>query len=217
MPINKFHTILPGGNGELYSCGRNDNGELGIGDTGNNYRLNLNFAKVESPIVFTEVAVGYENHSVALAEDGSIWSWGDNWYGQLGLGTQLNSVATPTQIPGTRGFVAIVAGNDCSMALYENGSVYCFGDNGLGRLGLGYKVQRCLIPTRNKFLNHIQMVSAGRDHGLALGRSDTIIFKWTQIFKLFLKTLMVFYGVLVTITLGNWVTINLESSCLLVR
>jgi alpha-tubulin suppressor-like RCC1 family protein len=58
------------------------------------------------------IAAGYE-HSVALESDGSVWAWGDNYYGELGLGAaDPVSVAhsSPARVGSLEGVIAVAAG-----------------------------------------------------------------------------------------------------------
>jgi alpha-tubulin suppressor-like RCC1 family protein len=86
------------------------------------------------------VAAGGE-HTCALLTDGTIWCWGDNMYGELGNGTftTTGGVASPTQVQGLPGpATAVVSGSGgFSCALINDGTVYCWGANGLGELGNG--------------------------------------------------------------------------------
>lgn len=74
-------------NGSVWSCGRNDHGQLGLGDTNNRNipELIKNLPKIKS--VFT---LGFA--SLFLDSEGSVWSVGDNRYGQLGLGSEADNL-----------------------------------------------------------------------------------------------------------------------------
>ena len=68
------------------------------------------------------VAAGRE-YSVALKDDGTVWAWGRNDFGQLGNGTNTDS-GVPVQVSGLTGVTAIAAGYDYSMALKDDGTVW---------------------------------------------------------------------------------------------
>ena len=76
-------------------------------------------------------------HSIALKQDGTIWAWGSNSNGQLGDGTTTGrSVPTAVLLPEilieerkTNPVISISAGNDYSMALQQNGSLWAWGTN----------------------------------------------------------------------------------------
>ena len=96
-----------------------------------------------------QVAAGYK-FTLVLMEDGTVWSCGQNNYGQLGLGrTDTQSDANPEpkmieseSLPGKA--VEISAGKEHALVVLENGDVYSFGRNHYGQLGLGYY---CLLYT----------------------------------------------------------------------
>ncbi|MGE5701132.1 MAG: RCC1 domain-containing protein, partial [Clostridia bacterium] len=79
---------------------------------------------------------GGTKFSVALKSDGTVWAWGDNEFGQLGNGTNVNSLF-PVQVSGLSGIKEIAAGNAHTLALKEDGTVWAWGYNGLGQLGCG--------------------------------------------------------------------------------
>ncbi|XP_061683885.1 RCC1 and BTB domain-containing protein 2 isoform X1 [Syngnathoides biaculeatus] len=79
-------------NGEIYGWGYNCNGQLGLGNTGNQ-QTPCRVAALQGVKVI-QVACGYA-HTLALTDDGFIYSWGANSYGQLGTGNKNNySLAT---------------------------------------------------------------------------------------------------------------------------
>lgn len=78
-------------------------------------------------------------HALALADDGSIWGWGNNLNGQLG-NDSFNSSSAPTQVsplPGGRKATAIACGSLHSLAVADDGSIWAWGFNEYGQLGNG--------------------------------------------------------------------------------
>ena len=126
------------------------------------------------------------SHALALKADGTVWAWGYNPYG-LGDGTVYSS-ATPVQVvgPGGSGFltgvVAVSAGgNDFSLALKADGSVWGWGLNRYGQLdsytNLGSNTAGVLTPVQAMNLGGVVGISAGGNHGLAL-ESDGSVWAW---------------------------------------
>jgi len=73
-----------------------------------------------------------------VTENGNVYAWGLNNYGQLGLPlTETNVVRTPTKVPDLcgRGIFALAGGQHHSLALASSGIVYSFGRSTYGRLG----------------------------------------------------------------------------------
>lgn len=78
------------------------------------------------------------NHVLAIKLDGSLWSWGTNDSCQLGTGEEASyceSRALPTKI--ADGFVAVSAGEGFSFGIRTDGSLWSWGSNALGQLGVG--------------------------------------------------------------------------------
>jgi len=75
-------------------------------------------------------------HSIALKNDGTVWAWGDNGYGQLGTGNNA-SQNIPVQISNFTDVTAIAVGDYHSMALKSDGTVWNWGNNSNGQLGDG--------------------------------------------------------------------------------
>ena len=83
------------------------------------------------------IAANWEN-SLALKSDGTVWAWGQNYYGQLGNGTSdtyVNSV--PSQVLGLSDVAMIATGYEHSVALKADGTVWAWGQNYYGQLGKG--------------------------------------------------------------------------------
>lgn len=75
-------------------------------------------------------------HSLALLEDGSVWAWGRNDYGQLGTGNN-QVVYTATKVLGLPApAVAMAVGDGHSLVLLNDGTVWGWGDNSMGELGV---------------------------------------------------------------------------------
>jgi alpha-tubulin suppressor-like RCC1 family protein len=85
------------------------------------------------------IAAGAQ-HSLALKNDGTVWAWGANSYGQLGDGTATHRKYPVQTLMG--GAVAITAGNFHSLAAKSDGTAWAWGDNSCGQLGDGTATHR---------------------------------------------------------------------------
>ena len=119
------------------------------------------------------VAAG-EYHTVAVRSDGTVWTWGDNFDGQLGDGTRIDS-SLPIPVAGLNDVIAVEAGRDSTFALKADGTLWGWGWGGNGALGNGTG-SSSTVPVRVS-VNSVNAVAAGDLHGLAL-RSDGTIWAW---------------------------------------
>ena len=128
--------------GTLYMWGQNRAGQLGDGTTTNAYTPVR--PKLEEDVKVKQVALGNE-HTVALSEDGQVYTWGYNYDGALGNGTTTGS-KTPAKIEVGDGkkVAEVYADNNCSAALTEDGELYMWGDNNCGQLGDGSTTDKSL-------------------------------------------------------------------------
>jgi alpha-tubulin suppressor-like RCC1 family protein len=80
---------------------------------------------------------GAGDHTCARTENGSVYCWGDNSFGQGGVDpTTLAMTAVPQKVNGLPGgAVEVTVGNEHSCAQLISGDVYCWGHNDLGELG----------------------------------------------------------------------------------
>jgi len=116
----------------------------------------------------TQVSAG-SLHSLALRSDGTVWAWGNNFYGQLGNGTATSSAyLTPVQVPGLTGIIQVSAGGLHSLALSSDGTVWEWGTDG---------ITDYYTPVQVPGLTGIIKISAGGLFSLAL-RSDGTVWAW---------------------------------------
>jgi hypothetical protein len=127
-------------------------------------------------LVTGALAVG-EGHVLALRADGSVFSFGVNYDGQLGNGTRTGS-GTPATIAGLSGVVAVAAGQHHSLALDGQGRVWAWGSNVKGQLGDGTTVDS-LVPKLVPGLANVVAVTAGRSHSVAV-EADGSAWAWGE-------------------------------------
>lgn len=89
IAAGEAHTLALTGDGSLYSWGRGTFGRLGTGKEADEFipvpvEFGSSGESVEKRIKYVGIAAG-AYHSLALADDGSVWCWGYNIYGQLGV------------------------------------------------------------------------------------------------------------------------------------
>lgn len=108
---------------------------------GNTYVNADSSSSEKSTVGWSKIAVGII-HSLAIKEDGTVWAWGDNSWGQIGNGDRGGNVSSlkvlsPVQVKGIRDVIAIAAGGSHSLAVKKDGTVWAWGGNLNGVLGNG--------------------------------------------------------------------------------
>ena len=110
-------------------------------------------------------------HTIALKADGTLWAWGNNRSGQLGIGTTTTQAA-PIKIPGNTTWVAVAAGANHTIALDEDGNLWAWGNNGSGQLGDG-STTNSLIPVKIG-TDTWTSIAAGASHSIALDTNERL-------------------------------------------
>ena len=115
-------------NGTLWGWGYNEYGNLGVG-----------FA---SPAVSVPMQIGFNNdithisaglyHNLAIRANGTVLSWGFNYYGQLGNGTTVETM-TPGPVLNLTNIVHVAAGDQHSLAVKSDGTLWVWGSNDSGQ------------------------------------------------------------------------------------
>jgi hypothetical protein len=128
------------GDGTVWTWGGNWNGQL-EGDPTITEPVDRNTpVPVQGLSGIVSISAGYSRFSMALAIDGTVWTWGAPWYGQLGDGTpppysSLDNHPAPFHISGLSGVTAISAGNGFAVVRKKDGDIWSWGSNSCGQLG----------------------------------------------------------------------------------
>ena len=128
-------------------------------------------------------AKGYSN--LALRSDSTVWSWGQNDHGQLGTGDYA-PYSIPVQVKGVsgigflKGAIAVAAGDEHSLVIKSDGTVFSFGYNFYGQLGDGTAIDRntpvqVLGIGASGFLNNAVNIKAGGQHTICSLNDGRII------------------------------------------
>lgn len=117
---------------------------------------------------------GGAQHSLALRADGTVQSWGDNRYGQLGDGTTTTRT-TPTTVKGLSGITSLASAVYHNLALKADGTVQSWGWNRYNyeQLGDGTTTPR-ITPVTVDSLTDIVSIATGDGHNLALKADGTV-------------------------------------------
>jgi alpha-tubulin suppressor-like RCC1 family protein len=186
---------ISAGNPYGYAWGANQAGQVGTDTAGKSRSYpflwspgGLTPSAEATGAAWTQVASG-DWHSVALREDGTVWTWGQNGHGQLGNGTTTDR-ATPALVPGLTDVIAVAAGKYHSLAVTHTGEVWAWGNNQHRQLG-NNSSDGALTPTRVVIevpgtdtspptfppLTGVRAVAASEVHSVAL-KSDGTVWAW---------------------------------------
>lgn len=165
--------------GTLWAMGKNNSGELGDGTT----QTKRIPGKIGTDNNWQAISAGSSNggfsgHSLAIKTDGTLWAWGSDASGQIGngsiiTGNQLNP--TQIQIPGGP-WQSVSAGDEHSLAIKMDGTLWAWGSNADGQLGDGTtsnKTSPFSVAGTWKF------VSAGGRHSVGI-KTDGTLWRWGQ-------------------------------------
>ena len=157
-------------NGTLWAWGNNVNAELGDGTTID--KLTPTQIGLDSNwLTISPSAQG--NHVLGLKTNGTIWSWGRNVAGQLGNGIAgIDYNLVPTQIGIGTNWNTISAGIYASYAIKTDGTLWAWGSNNFGELGVG-NFNPVTIPTKIGIDTNWQSVIAGSGHTIAKKTNGT--------------------------------------------
>ncbi|KAM9550722.1 putative E3 ubiquitin-protein ligase HERC4 isoform 3-T5 [Guaruba guarouba] len=175
VSCGEAHTLALNDKGQVYAWGLATDGQLGLPGTEECIRVPRNIKSL-SEIQIVQVACGYY-HSLALSKGSEVFSWGQNKYGQLGLGYEYKKQNSPQVIKSLLGipFAQIAAGGAHSFVLTLSGAIFGWGRNKFGQLGLNDDNDR-YVPTLLKSLRTQKVVHicCGEDHTAALTKEGGV-------------------------------------------
>ncbi len=169
--------------GENFSLGIKTDGTLwGWGQNSNRLGLGLgNLANQNLPIQigtandWATVSAG-NVHSLAVKTNGTLWSWGNGQFGQLGNGVFNSATPNVTQVGTATDWLTVSAGNRFSLAIKTNGTLYSFGLNNMGQLGINNTIDQNL-PVQVGSASNWAKIDAGNQHALAIDNLG-FIYAW---------------------------------------
>ena len=159
-------------NGQVYGWGWNGDGEVGDGTTVNR----------SSPVLVSgltnpaSIGGGYYQ-AAAVLTNGDVWCWGKGSYGVVGTGSNNTVFTTPVHVTGISNVTSLHCGLDFDLALRKDGTVWSWGQNAYGQLGLGV-AGPAYVPTQITALSGVQTIGVGEESGAAVVSNSPTGYAW---------------------------------------
>ncbi len=115
------------------------------------------------------------NHTLGIKPDSTLWAWGSNSYGELGINSTTNK-KTAVRVDTSNNWIAVAAGGVHTLGLKTDGTLWAWGANNFGQLGTGNTLNRP-IPTQIGTDTNWKAVAAGYGHSIAL-KTDGTLWAW---------------------------------------
>lgn len=156
--------------GQLWSWGYNANGQLGL----NNTVTSNTFRRVGTLSNWKDVTTSDNQSTLAVKTDGTLWAWGVNTYGQLGLGDVV-SRSSPVQVGTDTNWSRVACRAATTHAIKTTGTLWAWGYNGSGEFGNSSAVSRSSPVQVGTDTNWKQVESYGATLGL---KTDGTLYIW---------------------------------------
>lgn len=166
------HSLATKSDGTLWGWGYNNNYQLGLNPITN---LNKNIpTKISSITNCQSISAGTSSSSIVKA-DGTLWSWGGNEYGQLGIGSISTSYKeSPTKIGTSNQWKTVTIGNH-AFAIKDDRTLWAWGNNDSGQLGGGVSTAYN-VPIKIGNLTDWKFVTIGLNHSIGIKNNGEL---WT--------------------------------------
>ena len=177
------HSLALRDDGSLWAWGDNQAGQLGTASADTcTVPVLGDFACAQAPTqvgsgkTWTQISAG-DAHSIALQSDGSLWTWGDNTYGQLGDGctATCSGQMAPTSVGSANDWRQISAGASHNLAVKTTGALWSWGRNDNGQLG--HSLATTTAPTQVGSAADWLVVNAGYSHSIGI-RAPGNLWAW---------------------------------------
>ena len=164
----QYHSLLVQENGTLWGWGLNDIGQLGINQADYGYHL------VKEPYGVADqvkaISAG-KMHTAVIRNDGTLWTCGQNWFGELGIGKVDSELHDKlVKVEGMDHVKSVSAGHEFTAIVKEDGSLWMCGRNYCGQFGNG-TTEDSSVPIK-VMDSGVAAVSAGGGYTTAIIMED---------------------------------------------
>jgi len=167
-----YHTTAIKTDGTLWTWGRNDYGQLGN---------NTTISRSTPVTTFTggtnwkQVSCGNGYTTAAIKTDGTLWTWGYNYDGQLGDNTTTQRNTPITTFAGGTNWKQVAGGYRHTAAIKTDGTLWTWGYNYDGQLGNNTTISRSTPVTTFAGGTNWKQVAGGYRHTAAIKTSDDLL------------------------------------------
>lgn len=164
--------------GTVYTWGQGHNGRLGHGDTERSLLPRQVQALAAHRVLSVATGGGMADHCMVVTEEGEVFSWGRDEFGQCGHGSHMLDQPLPRRVRGLTGVRARSAsvGRAHSLVVTERGALYAFGAGCFGQLGHG-STEDVHSPKMVGALSNVRAVATDEAVSFALSQDGTV-FAW---------------------------------------
>ena len=161
------HSMFLSDNGDVYVCGSNRNGKLGLNDE----KLEETSTPILNPFLsnIQQISCGHK-HSMALSLEGELFVFGDNEYGQIGM-NDIKEYIQPIVVPSIPPIISISCGSEHSMILDSSHNVWTCGYNFDGQLGHGDLDEKREF-TQIETISDVELIKCGYSHSIIKTSTD---------------------------------------------
>jgi alpha-tubulin suppressor-like RCC1 family protein len=160
------HSFALSRDGTTMACGKNDSGQLGLGDTDDRDT----FTVVAGLRGVVDIDTG-QNHTIAATAEGGLYTWGKGWATGHG-GDHTTQRLVPTKVTGggidDAMVVQVAAGDFHSMAKTVSGELYAWGVGGCGQLGRAEKASLAVPRVVSGIGGAVTGMAGGLSHSLVI-------------------------------------------------
>jgi alpha-tubulin suppressor-like RCC1 family protein len=167
------HTAAIKTDGTLWTWGYGGNGRLGTNDAINRSTPVTTFAGGTN---WKQVSSG-NSHTAAIKTDGTLWTWGNGFSGQLGNNAITNRTTPVTTFAGGTNWKQVSSGTNHTAAIKTDGTLWTWGNGGNGRLGNNAITDKSTPVTTFAGGTNWKQVSGGNAHTAAI-KTDGTLWTW---------------------------------------
>jgi len=179
-----YHTAAIKTDGTLWTWGINSDGQLGINDAGVSTGRFTPVTTFAGGTNWKQVACGFK-HMAAIKTDGTLWTWGQNSSGELGINNATGKITPVTTFAGGTNWKQVACGLKITTifgcntaAIKTDGTLWTWGSNYTGQLGINNSTTPICTPvTTFAGGTNWKQVSSGSNHTAAI-KTDGTLWTW---------------------------------------